>query len=116
MAYVALLMHVYSEVQNMNVSSYSELDAMIAELREKSPVWIKSSVENLLQSLKERVRINFARDAASARNLAGRHESGIHFVGLNHFNNTISNLEQLCRQELNQTGPATTTGQAATYR
>ncbi len=112
----ALLMHTYSEVQNMNISSYAELDALISELREKSPVWLFSSLENLFRSLRERVRINFARDAASARNLAGRYESGIHFVGLNHFNNTMSNLENLCRRELNRTSNTMTSRPAAAVR
>ncbi len=99
MAYVALLGYVYSEVQNMNISSFIELENMIGELRDKSPSWIKISLEGLFQSLKERVRINVARDYESAKNLVGRHETGLHFVGLAHLNNTISNLESLCKQE-----------------
>lgn len=115
-AYGALLMHVYSEVQNMNISSYAELDALIGELREKSPFWLTSSLENLFRSLRERVRINFARDAASARNLVGRYESGIHFVGLNHFNDTMSNLENLCHRELNQSRTTGTTRPSSSVR
>jgi hypothetical protein len=107
LAFVALLMHVYSEVQNMNISSFTQLDAMIGELRNQSPSWIKSSLEGLFRSFKERVRINFARDYESAKNLVSRHETGIHFVGLNHFNNTIANLENLCKQELNGASRAT---------
>ena len=114
LAYLALLMHVYSEVQNMNVSSYAELDVMMGELRDKSPSWIKSSLEGLFRSLKERVRINFTRDYESAKNLVGRYETGIHFVGLNHFNNTIANLENLCKQEL--IGASRTTTHPAAVR
>lgn len=91
----------------MNISSYAELDTMIDELRKKSPAWIKSPIEDLFRSFKERLRINFARDYESAKNLAGRHETGVHFVGLNHFNNTIANLENLCKQELNRSSGRT---------
>lgn len=98
--YVGLLLHVYSEVKNMNVSSYAELDTLIHELRKGAPPWIQASLEEFFRSLRERVRINFARDYESAKNLVGRHETGIHFVGLNHFNNTIANLENFCKQEL----------------
>lgn len=98
-AYLALLMHTYSEVMHMNISANDELEKFLKELESKAFPWIKSSVLKLSDSLRTRVKINASRDYESARSLVGRFQSGVHFVGLNHYKNTVSNLVQFCVAE-----------------
>lgn len=98
-AYFALLVHVYSETESMNIESYDELERYVSELSAKAFPWIKSEIESLIELLRLRVRINFARDQASALNLVSQYRSGVHFVGLNHYRHTVASLVQLCIAE-----------------
>lgn len=67
--------HLYSAVTTMQISDLSEL----------------------FEAFRRRVQLNLDRDMHSAKNLAAQRKSGLHFVGLNHFNNTVENLERLCK-------------------
>jgi hypothetical protein len=98
-AYFALLMHVYSQAQHMNIESYEELERYASELSANAFPWIRSEIDSLIESFRPRVRINFARDEASARNLANQYQSGVHFVGLNHYKHTIASLVKICIAE-----------------
>lgn len=100
-SFFVLALNAYSEVENMSFVSEADLEVQLTQLRAKTPHWLKGEVEELIETFRERVRINFLRDEASARNLVGLNKTGIHFVGLNHFRNTVRNLENLCKQEQN---------------
>ncbi len=104
MMFIALFMHVYSEVEHMNISSFEEFERYASELSNRAYPWIQSEVNELIEAMRTRVRINFARDEASARNLVAQHRSGVHFVGLNHYRNTLSNLVRLCQAEQGDVG------------
>jgi hypothetical protein len=97
--FVGFLFHTIDQVETMSLSSHAELEEQMQFIREKSPSWMRPSLEDLFIAMKERLRLNFARDYHSARNMVGRYETGLHFVGLNHFLVTIANLENFCRAE-----------------
>lgn len=107
LSYAGLLIHINNSVMRMSLSS-SELNDLLIKLDQAAPPWIGSALPEFRSAVRDRFQANAARDKASARNLAIRRQSGVHFVGLNHLKHIVSNLEQLCRYELNSSHSAET--------
>lgn len=105
------LLYLKEDVVQM-ILTPDEFEKRVRDLRESSLPWVKESVEELFQVLRERIMINTARDLASAANLAFQKRSGVHFVGLNHLRNTVTALEKICTQEkpATQLSPKRTSG------
>lgn len=95
----ALLVQLYNEVADMDVTTLADLDKKIAILKQNTFPWVEKPLNDLFEAFKTRIRLNLDRDFNSAKNLTGLHGSGIHFVGLNHFRNIVRNLEQMCTVE-----------------
>lgn len=100
MSYVVKLTILYSEVELMHITSETELDERIKALGQAPSVIPKKPLQELFSAMKRRIEINNQRDQFSANTLAQRNQSGIHFVGLNHYRNTLKFLEEQCRSEM----------------
>lgn len=93
------LVKLYADVTTMKVNSIEELETRAAFLRGTKYYWLNDGFKTLIATMRQRIIVNLDRDRDSALNLVSQYQSGVHFVGLNHLENTISNLEILCSQE-----------------
>jgi len=98
--FYGLLLHIQNSIMRMSLSS-SELNNLLKKFDMIAPSWIRAALPEFISAVQSRHQANLARDEDSARNLAARGQSGVHFAGLNHLIPTINFLEKLCRQELN---------------
>ncbi|MFZ4405506.1 MAG: hypothetical protein ACOYOK_15520 [Pseudobdellovibrionaceae bacterium] len=99
--FITLLISVNSQALNMEITSTDDLDQKLQILRLYKYPWINSEeLDSFFAALRQRVQLNIDRDSHSARNLAGTHLSGIHFVGLNHLRSTVKQLKQICYSEM----------------
>ena len=95
----ALLGFVKSLVLQMIMPTMDYFYSVCDQLRNTAPPWLRDSLELQIKAMETRIKLNSARDFKSAENLVKQRKTGIHFVGLNHFGNTVRYLEILCEQE-----------------
>lgn len=95
-----LLIFAYNELNSMNIFSVNDFQVLMQKLRDTCPPRLSDLLEILILKFEQRFRLNHYRDYATAKNLAQRLETGIHFIGLNHLKNVVLYLEKICSDEV----------------
>ncbi len=92
------LAFLWLDVVTMKISTIDGLKLRIQNLP-KVQFNYTNEENNLFRALEKHIINNNKRENATAINLANQHQSGIHFVGINHLNGIVDNLEHICSQE-----------------
>lgn len=91
----------FNKIKDMSFLSQAEFNTDVKFLHSclSHTPWLKAPIEKLINLSVAHFKLESDRNRGSAETLVNRRQTGIHFVGLNHYRDTINQLEKICLNE-----------------